>query len=107
VKTTSTSKSRLTAIKTPPPDFLELLTQSERVDVINDLGVLVDNKMIFVNHIESIVLKSARMLGFKKRISREFSDAYTYKTLYVAFAGQVWSMHRACGRLIKGLFCEN
>jgi hypothetical protein len=27
-------------------------------------GVLVDRRMTFVNHIESIVLKSARMLGF-------------------------------------------
>jgi hypothetical protein len=51
------------------------------------------------------VLKSARMLGFIKRISREFSDPYTYKTLYVAFvrafvrpgleyASCVWSPHQ-------------
>jgi hypothetical protein len=46
----------------------------ECVDVINDLRVLVDNRMIFVDHIESIVSKSARMLGFIKRISREFND---------------------------------
>jgi hypothetical protein len=38
----------------------------ERVDAINDLGVLVHRRMTFVNHIESIVLKSARMLGFIK-----------------------------------------
>jgi hypothetical protein len=64
----------------------------ERVDVINDLGVLVDSRMTFVNHIESIVSKSARM---------EFSDPYTYKTLYVAFvrlgleyASCVWSPHQ-------------
>jgi hypothetical protein len=53
----------------------------ERVDVINDLGVLVDSRMTFNDHIESIVSKSARMLGFINRISREFSDPYTYKTL--------------------------
>jgi hypothetical protein len=47
----------------------------ERVDVI---GVLVDNRMTFVDHIGSIVLKSARMLGFIKRISREFNEPYTY-----------------------------
>jgi hypothetical protein len=41
--------------------------------------------MTFVNHIESIVSKSVRMLGFIKRISREFSDPYTNKTLNVAF----------------------
>jgi hypothetical protein len=62
--------------------------------------VLVDIRMIFVNHIESIVSKSARMLGFLKRISREFNDPYTYKALYVAvvrsgleYASCVWSAH--------------
>jgi hypothetical protein len=38
----------------------------ERVDVIYDLGVFVDSRMTFVNHIESIVSKSAGMLGFIK-----------------------------------------
>jgi hypothetical protein len=49
----------------------------ERVDVIIDLGVLVDNRMTFVDHIESIVSRSARMLGFIKRILREFIDSYS------------------------------
>jgi hypothetical protein len=47
------------------------------------------------------VSKSARMLGFKKRISREFNDPYTYKTLYVAlvrpcleYASCAWSPHQ-------------
>jgi hypothetical protein len=57
----------------------------ERVDAINDLGVLVDSRMTFVDHIGSIVSKSAKILGFSKQISREFNDPYTYKTLYVAF----------------------
>jgi hypothetical protein len=57
--------------------------------------------MTVVNHIESIVSKWAKMLGFIKRISREFSDAYTYKTLCVAFvrpgleyASCVWLPHQ-------------
>jgi hypothetical protein len=58
--------------------------------------------MTFVSHIESIVSKSAQILGFTKRISREFNDIYTYKTLYVmAFvrpglenASCVWSPHQ-------------
>jgi hypothetical protein len=57
----------------------------KRVDVINDLGVLVDSRMSIAYHIESMVSKSAIMLGFIKWISREFNDSYTYKTLYVAF----------------------
>jgi hypothetical protein len=74
----------------------------ERVDVINDHGVLVDSRINFVDHIGSIVSKSAKMLGFIKRISREFNDPYPYKTLYVAFvrpgleyASCVWSPHQA------------
>jgi hypothetical protein len=73
----------------------------ERVDVINDLGVLVDSRMTFIDHIGSMVSKSARILRFIKRISREFNDRYTYKTLYVAFfqpgleyAPCVWSPHQ-------------
>jgi hypothetical protein len=73
----------------------------ERFDVINDLGVPVDSRMTFVGRIETIVSKSASMLGFIKRISREFNDPYTYKTLYVAFvrpgleyASCVWSPHQ-------------
>jgi hypothetical protein len=47
----------------------------ERVDVINELGVIpVDNRMTFVNQIESIVSKSTRMLGFIKLISKEFNE---------------------------------
>jgi hypothetical protein len=45
----------------------------ERVDMTTDLGVLVDKRMSFVNHIESIVSKSATMLRFIKQISREFN----------------------------------
>jgi hypothetical protein len=63
--------------------------------------VLVDSRMIFVDHIRSIVSKSARMLGIIQRISNEFNDSYTYKTLFVAFvwpgleyASCVWSLHQ-------------
>jgi hypothetical protein len=39
-----------------------------------DLGVLVDSRMTFVDQIRSILSKSARILGFIKRISRKFND---------------------------------
>jgi hypothetical protein len=41
---------------------------------IRDLGVLLDSKMTFLCHIEAVITKSSRMLGFIKRVSREFSD---------------------------------
>jgi Reverse transcriptase (RNA-dependent DNA polymerase) len=46
----------------------------ERVVEIKDLGVYLDRRMTFLNHIETIIAKSARMLGFIKRISKEFKD---------------------------------
>jgi hypothetical protein len=49
--------------------------------VINDLGVLTDSRKTFVIHIESILSKSARIMGFIKRISKEYASC--------------------CGRLIK------
>jgi hypothetical protein len=49
--------------------------------VINDLGVLTDSRMTFVNHIESILSKSARIMGFIKRISKEYASC-------------VWSPHQ-------------
>jgi hypothetical protein len=70
----------------------------DRVEVINDLGVLVDSRVTFFDHIGSIVLKSGRILRFIKRIPREFNDPYTYNTFYVAcvwpgmeYTSCVWS----------------
>ena len=75
----------------------------ERVNEFKDLGVLMDRKLTFVSHIETITAKSARMLGFIKRISREFQDYYALKTLFVSlvrpnleYASVVWSPHQAC-----------
>jgi hypothetical protein len=56
----------------------------KRIDEIKDLGVIMDGKMSFLPHIEAIISKSSRMLGFIKRISRDFRDPYTQKTLYTS-----------------------
>jgi hypothetical protein len=56
-------------------------TALERVNEIKDLGVIMDGRMSFLPHIETIISKSSRMLGFIKRISRDFRDPYTHKTL--------------------------
>jgi hypothetical protein len=56
-----------------------------------------DNRKTFANHIESIVSNSPGMLGFIKRIS---TLTRTRRCMWL-LSGQAWSMHRACGRLIK------
>jgi hypothetical protein len=58
--------------------------------------------MSFLPHIEAIISKSSRMLGFIKRISRDFHDPYTHKTLYTSLvrpnlehSASVWSPHQS------------
>jgi hypothetical protein len=52
-------------------------TTLEKVEEIKDLGEIVDGRMSFLPHIEAIISKSSRMLGFIKCVSREFCDPYT------------------------------
>jgi hypothetical protein len=75
-------------------------TALERVDEIKDLGVIIDSRMSFLPHIEAIISKSSRMLDIIKRISSDFRDPYTHKTLYASLvrpnlehAKCVWSPH--------------
>jgi hypothetical protein len=69
----------------------------DRVDSINDLGVMMDSKMLFTGHIDVAVGKALAMLGVVKRLSCEFKDPYTLTTLYVSlvrpkleYANYVW-----------------
>jgi hypothetical protein len=66
-----------------------------------------NNSMTFLPHIKAIIFKLPRMLGFIKRISREFHDPYTHKTLYTSserpnleYAACVWSPHQAVHSLV-------
>jgi hypothetical protein len=58
----------------------------ERVEEFKDLGVYMDSKMTFLSHFEAITAKSARILGFNQRISKEFQDYYALKTLFVSIS---------------------
>jgi hypothetical protein len=54
----------------------------DRVDSINDLGLILDSKMSFTGHIEVTVGRALTMLGFVKMLSCAFRDPYTLNTLY-------------------------
>jgi len=47
-----------------------------RITRVDDLGVLLDPKLKFSNHISTIVNKARGVLGFIKRWSKEFDDPY-------------------------------
>ena len=69
-----------------------------RVHTIKDLGVMFDSKILFDAHVDNIVNKASKALGFVLRLSSEFSNIKTFKILYCAFvrshleyASQVWN----------------
>jgi hypothetical protein len=75
-------------------------TMLDRVSSINNLGVIMDEKMNFSEHIDVMLGKDFAMLVFCdiRRLSFEFKNPYTLRSLYVSFvrpkleyASCVWS----------------
>ncbi|KAJ8732328.1 hypothetical protein PYW08_015058 [Mythimna loreyi] len=69
-----------------------------KVNSIRDLGVLHDGKLLFDSHIESIVNKASKELGFIIRNCSVFRSLKSIKVLYCSFvhshleyASQVWN----------------
>ncbi|XP_038106746.1 uncharacterized protein LOC119766336 [Culex quinquefasciatus] len=70
----------------------------DRVNSIRDLGVTVDRKMKFNEHIALITGKAFAMLGFLKRNTAHFDDPFALKVLYASlvrsvleYAAVVWA----------------
>jgi hypothetical protein len=42
-------------------------------------------KLNFIQHIDSLISKASKMLGYIQRVGREFKDPYTLRSLYFAF----------------------
>lgn len=53
-------------------------------DEQRDLGVLIDNRLSFNDHVEWIISKSTAALGFVKRFCRNLNDGATTKVVYSA-----------------------
>jgi hypothetical protein len=60
-----------------------------RVSSINDLGVIMDEKMNFSEHVNVMVGKAFAMLEFIIRLSFEVRDPYTLKSLYKSLVSPV------------------
>lgn len=65
---------------------------------MRDLGVVHDVKLKFDSHVDNILAKASKALGFVMRNSRDFTQENTLKTLYCAlvrsnleYASQIWS----------------
>ncbi|CAK1580211.1 unnamed protein product [Parnassius mnemosyne] len=69
-----------------------------RDDSVRDLGVIHDSKLLFDKHIENIIGRSTRALGFVMRCSKNFKQIKTLKILYccyvrsiLEYASQIWN----------------
>ncbi|XP_055632891.1 uncharacterized protein LOC129773314 [Toxorhynchites rutilus septentrionalis] len=70
----------------------------ERISSICDLGVMIDSKLRFIEHVDIMTAKAFSVLGFIRRHANEFTDDYVLKTLYCSlvrsileYAAPVWS----------------
>lgn len=59
--------------------------QLKKASSIKDLGVTLDSKLQFNEHLNSCVSKSLKMLGFIFRSCRKFKSIRSLKTLYYAY----------------------
>lgn len=73
-------------------------TTLERVGSIRDLGVVIDSKLRFNEHITVITAKAFSVLGFIRRNASQFTDVYALKALFCAlvrsvleYAAPVWA----------------
>lgn len=69
-----------------------------RVFSVKDLGVLLDRKLTFNEHVTTVIAKAFATLGFIRRNTSAFKDIHALKALYGAlvrsqleYAAQVWA----------------
>lgn len=69
-----------------------------RVEVVKDLGILIDSKLSFKQHIDSIVSRGKSTLYLMKMFAKDFECPHVTKTLYTAlvrplveYCAVVWS----------------
>lgn len=72
----------------------------QEVDQIRDLGVVFDNSLTFVPHVENVIKKASRMLGFILRNVAGFKQSRTKILLYnsmvrsiLEYCSTVWRPH--------------
>lgn len=73
-------------------------TELVKVEQIRDLGVVFDNKLKFDSHIDGIINKTYKMLGFISRLTKDFKKSDCLQMLYntlvrsnLEYCTTVWS----------------
>ena len=87
-----------------PTNYHYLLNDElvNRENSVRDLGVIMDSKLDFKDHLDTICTNAMRTLGLVKKMTYDFRDCsaiiHLYKTLVVPklmYASTVWSPHAA------------
>uniref|UniRef100_A0A023G8J5 Putative rte ele1 orf1-h 1e-60-j 4 n=1 Tax=Amblyomma triste TaxID=251400 RepID=A0A023G8J5_AMBTT len=100
--TLNSSKTRVVSFTRKTHSFLYHYSVNsvllDRVDEINDLGVLFDRTLSFSSHTKRIAQRAMRTLGFVCRLSREFRTPLPFLKLYLSiclplleYASVVWN----------------
>lgn len=91
--TISTSKCQCISFtrKTKPILFTYKIneTQLQRVESIRDLGVLLDSKLSFSDHVDNIIKRAYRNLGFVMRTCKPFTSITSLKIVYYAYVRSI------------------
>lgn len=73
-------------------------TTIERKQCVKDLGVQLDSKLTYTQHLSYVVDKASRTLGFIFKVAKNFSDIHCLKSLYYSlvrstleYCSAVWS----------------
>ncbi|CAF4755691.1 unnamed protein product [Pieris macdunnoughi] len=61
----------------------------KEVDCVRDLGIWLDYKMTYNNHIDTIVDKAYKQLGVVRRVSEHFHDVDCMKVLYYTYVRSI------------------
>lgn len=79
-------------------DYILYGTSLKRETTVKDLGILLDYRLTFKDHIAYVVSKASSQLGFLFRFTKNFKDVYCVKTLYCSivrsileYASVVWA----------------
>ncbi|KXJ82388.1 hypothetical protein RP20_CCG014064 [Aedes albopictus] len=74
----------------------------KRESTVKDLGVLLDSKLTFKDHVAYVVAKASSQLGFLFRFAKSFKDIYCLKSLYCSivrpileYSAVVWAPYYA------------
>lgn len=70
-------------------DYTISNTNIKKTNQVRDLGVLLDHKLLFNEHISDIITRSYKSLGFILRVSKPFSDIKCFKILYFAYVRSI------------------